>query len=173
MGRLKPAGQAPNFRAQLDGLEENPSVSTTGHGRVEPADRRRERDDRVRIELRRPRRGRHEAVYHRWRRAVRPHHVSAPHVNGGVATFFCGGGGKPACPTPSGTVTGVMIASDIVGPGGRGSIPARRTALARSGQSNPRRVRLHQPAHDPLAGRRDSGPRSEPAKDRTAACSRR
>src|SRR5262245_56485445 len=30
-------------------------------------------------------------------------HVGQPNVNGGVTVFFCGGGGRPACP-PSGTV---------------------------------------------------------------------
>src|SRR4051794_12987183 len=34
-------------------------------------------------------------------------HVGQRGVNGGVAVFFCGGGGKPACPSStSGTVTG-------------------------------------------------------------------
>src|SRR5262245_12121742 len=44
-------------------------------------------------------------------------HVGQPGVNGGVSFFFCGGGGKPACPagtssTPV-TVTGTVAAADV------------------------------------------------------------
>ncbi len=35
-------------------------------------------------------------------------HFARPDVNGGVSAFLCGGGGKPACPTRSGTVTGTI-----------------------------------------------------------------
>ena len=34
-------------------------------------------------------------------------------MNGGVAAFLCGGGGKPACPQGSGTVTGTIVADDV------------------------------------------------------------
>jgi hypothetical protein len=41
-------------------------------------------------------------------------HIGQPGVNGGVSVFFCGGGGKPACPaTNSGTVTGTIAAADV------------------------------------------------------------
>jgi hypothetical protein len=41
-------------------------------------------------------------------------HVGQPGVNGGVSVFFCGGGGKPACPAAnSGTVTGSIAAADV------------------------------------------------------------
>jgi hypothetical protein len=51
-------------------------------------------------------------------------HFGPPRVNGGVAFFFCGGGGKPACPaTTSGTVTGTVAAADIVGPAAQGITP--------------------------------------------------
>jgi hypothetical protein len=47
-------------------------------------------------------------------------HVGQPGVNGGVSVFFCGGGGKPACPAAnSGTVTGSIAAADV------GAIPAQ------------------------------------------------
>jgi hypothetical protein len=51
-------------------------------------------------------------------------HFGPPRVNGGVMVFFCGGGGKPACPAAtSGTVTGTIAAADVVGPAAQG-IPA-------------------------------------------------
>jgi hypothetical protein len=56
--------------------------------------------------------------------AVAHIHFGPPRVNGGVMVFFCGGGGKPACPAAtSGTVTGTIAATDVVGPAAQG-IPA-------------------------------------------------
>ena len=46
-------------------------------------------------------------------------HFGQRSVNGGVAAFLCGGGGKPACPQ-SGTVTGTVVPADVVGPAGQG-----------------------------------------------------
>ena len=46
-------------------------------------------------------------------------HFGQRSVNGGVAAFLCGGGGKPACPQ-SGTVTGTIVPADVVGPAGQG-----------------------------------------------------
>jgi len=52
-------------------------------------------------------------------------HFAQKKVNGGVMVFFCGGGGKPACPAAtSGTVTGTITAADIVGPAAQGIPPA-------------------------------------------------
>jgi hypothetical protein len=56
-------------------------------------------------------------------------HISAPGVNGGVAVFFCGGGGKPNCPTPSGTISGVILPGDVLGPAGQGLNPGEPTAF--------------------------------------------
>jgi|GEM_PF-266703 len=44
-------------------------------------------------------------------------HFGQTQVNGGVFVFFCGGGGRPACPDGpghSGTVTGTWTAADIL-----------------------------------------------------------
>lgn len=50
-------------------------------------------------------------------------HVGQPGVSGGVSVFFCGGGGKPACPASnSGTVTGSIAAADVVGPTAQGFV---------------------------------------------------
>jgi hypothetical protein len=52
-------------------------------------------------------------------------HFGPSKVNGGVMVFFCGGGGKPACPAAiAGTVTGIITAADIVGPAAQGIPPA-------------------------------------------------
>jgi hypothetical protein len=41
-------------------------------------------------------------------------HVGQPNVNGGVTVFFCGGGGRPACPQGAGTVEGDFTASNVI-----------------------------------------------------------
>jgi CHRD domain len=40
-------------------------------------------------------------------------HIGDRGVNGSVIIFFCGGGGKPACPT-AGSVSGTITASDVL-----------------------------------------------------------
>ena len=48
-------------------------------------------------------------------------HVGQTNVNGGVAVFFCGGGGQPVCPAAtSGTVIGTITAANVVGPAAQG-----------------------------------------------------
>ncbi len=50
-------------------------------------------------------------------------HVGQQGVSGGVSVFFCGGGGKPPCPASnSGTVSGSIVAADVVGPTGQGFV---------------------------------------------------
>lgn len=50
-------------------------------------------------------------------------HVGQLSVNGGVSAFLCGGGGRPACPSPGGTVTGRILPADVIGPGGAQQVP--------------------------------------------------
>ena len=47
-------------------------------------------------------------------------HLGQRGVNGGVSAFLCGGGGKPACPPVSGSVTGTITAADVIGPASQG-----------------------------------------------------
>jgi hypothetical protein len=48
-------------------------------------------------------------------------HIGQVAVNGGVSFFFCGGGGKPACPaSTSGAINGTVVAADVVGPTAQG-----------------------------------------------------
>jgi hypothetical protein len=58
-------------------------------------------------------------------------HFGQRDVNGGVSAFLCGGGGKPACP-PSGTVTGTIVASDVIGPAAQGIDPGELDELVRA-----------------------------------------
>jgi hypothetical protein len=60
-------------------------------------------------------------------------HFGQRKVNGGVMVFFCGGGGKPACPTAtSGTITGTITAADVVGPAEQGIATGDFASVARA-----------------------------------------
>jgi hypothetical protein len=123
LGAVPAAGDDPhggnNFQARLIGFEETPaSLSTTGHGRLSlHIDRRAETIE-------------YELSYDDLE-GVAPTvpggvvlfahiHFGQRRTSGGVSAFLCGGGGKGACPTPSGTVTGTIVPADIVGPAGQG-----------------------------------------------------
>jgi hypothetical protein len=53
-------------------------------------------------------------------------HFGNRFTSGGVSVFFCGGGGKSACPagtTTEATVTGTFTAADVIGPTAQGIAP--------------------------------------------------
>jgi hypothetical protein len=60
-------------------------------------------------------------------------HVGQRKVNGGVSVFFCGGGGKPACPSsPSGSISGTITAANVLGPVSQGFDPDELAPLKRA-----------------------------------------
>ncbi len=94
------------FRARLLGVNEVPSINTEATGSVTL----KLNSDNIQFELRYENlEGGNPLFAHI--------HVGERHTNGGVSVFFCGGGGKPACPASrSGTVTGTITNGDVVGP---------------------------------------------------------
>lgn len=125
---------ASHFKLSLDGFQENPSISTTGRGRLEL----RIDDEAQTIEF--------ELSYTDLEGVgttpfvtngvvLASHiHVGVRGTNGGVSAFFCGGGGRPACPSPEASednpVTGTIMASDIIGPAAQGINAGEATAFA-------------------------------------------
>lgn len=101
-GATVPAAPNPTVRTRLQGFEEVPAISTTGTGRF------RANISETSIEF--------ELSYDGLKgTAFAAHiHLGQRGVNGAVVAFLCGGGGKPACPA-SGTVTGTISASNIIG----------------------------------------------------------
>lgn len=102
-----------SFKAELNGYNEvvGPgSISTTGHGIF----RAKIDEDSQTIS--------YTLTYAEVENPVTQAHVhfAQRHVGGGVIYFLCGGGDKPACPSPGGTVSGVVDAADIIGPAGQG-----------------------------------------------------
>ncbi len=101
--------QGSEFRAHLIGYNEVPSLNSPGHAELALT----VTDTTIAFTL--------EYADLTGPPAAAHIHVGQPGVSGGVSVFFCGGGGKPACPTGnSGTVTGTIAAGDVVGPTAQG-----------------------------------------------------
>jgi CHRD domain len=107
-------------KAKLNGYQEIPSVSTTGHGSF----RARIRSDGIHFTLRYEDLENPASVAHI--------HFAERHVEGSVIAFLCGGGDKPACPAQEGRVTGVIDASDVIGPASRGIEPGSLSEAIRA-----------------------------------------
>jgi hypothetical protein len=112
-----------DFRAQLDGYQETPSVSSTGFGEF-------------RAKLVEP-----EKLHYVFRyqaleggTSLFAHvHFGQRSVAGGVSFFLCGGNTKPTpCPNVSGTVEGDITPADVIGPNGQGIEPASFAEILRA-----------------------------------------
>ena len=102
-----------SFKANLSGYQEVPAISSTADGKVtlsvNPA------GTQISYSLT------YSAL--QGGAAVAAHiHFAQTSVSGGVVAFLCGGGGKPACPAGGGTVSGTIVAGDIL------AIPAQGIA---------------------------------------------
>lgn len=111
-----PARAAAQFRiitGQLVGGQETPIISTTGSGQF----RGEISSDESSIAF--------ELSYQDLvgEVTVAKIYFGQHNVNGGVVAFLCGGGGRPACPSAPGTVTGTITAEDIIGPEDQGISP--------------------------------------------------
>lgn len=99
------------MKARLIGYDEVPSVSSTGRGQLLA----RFNADESALD--------YTLSYQNLEgttTAAAHIHLGQPGVNGGVSAFLCGGGGKPACPPVSGSVSGTIVAADVVGPASQG-----------------------------------------------------
>ena len=97
-----------SITAELEGFQEVPSISTKAEGEIKV----KLNGSSIKYKL----------EYSGFERPAGqpPNEVLFAHihfgqegVNGGVAAFLCGGGGKPACPPGSGTATGTIVADDV------------------------------------------------------------
>ncbi len=124
-------------RAKLIGYNEVPSVSTVAKGHFRA---RIDRDDRtIEYELS------YEGI--EGGTAMAGHiHLGQRHTNGGVSAFLCGGGDKPACPSPGGTVKGTIDAADVIGPAGQGIAAGQIDELVRAIRAGATYANVHSTA---------------------------
>ncbi len=114
------ADEGTRLRAKLVGTEETPAIFTAGRGSFSA--RVVDNDTRIEFELTYENLSGPPVVAHV--------HFGQRGQAGGVSFFFCGGGGKPACPaSTSGTVTGSVVAADVVGPVAQGIQPGDLAAI--------------------------------------------
>ena len=121
------------FKARLNGFNEVPSVSTTGHGRF----RAEINETAQTIE--------YTLTYSELENPATAAHVhfAKRRVAGGVIAFLCGGGDKPDCPAHGGTVTGTIDAADVVGPEEQGIEPGSFGELVHAMRARATYVNVH------------------------------
>ena len=135
--------QARRIQATLSGIEEPPSVSSTGHGSF----RATIAQDSASIT--------YTLSYSDLEGDVLQSHIHLGQkgVNGGIAVFLCtnlgnGPAGTQTCPGPrSGTITGTFSGADIVGPAGQGLTAAEFAELVRAIDKTVTYVNVHTTKH--------------------------
>jgi len=126
------------FRAELVGTEETPAIFTPGSGTFTA--RVLDHDTRIVFTLTYENLTAPPLVAHV--------HFGQRNVAGGVSFFFCGGGGKPPCPpTPSGTITGTVVATDVLGPIPQGIPPGGLAAILQMIRAGFGYANMHTPLH--------------------------
>jgi CHRD domain-containing protein len=129
--------------ASLKGIEEPPSISSTGRGSF----RATVSGDGTSIDYR--------LSYEDLEGDVLQAHIHLGQraVNGGIAAFLCsnlgnGPAGTPLCPGPkSGNVSGTITAAEVVGPSGQGLAPGEFAELLRAIDTNVTYANVHSTKH--------------------------
>lgn len=123
-------------KADLHGLFDVPAISTTGSGSFVA----RITDEAIEYEL-------SYADLEGTTTLAAHIHLGQHDVNGGVSAFLCGGGGKPACPPTFGSVSGTIIAADVIGPVGQGIAAGEFAELVHAIQNGATYVNVHTNKH--------------------------
>jgi CHRD domain len=123
--------QRRTVRANLTAFQEVPALSTTGHGQFVA------RLGETSLEF--------ELTYADMEDTVVVAHVhfGQRSVSGGIIFFLCGGGGRPACTSPSGSFSGTVTAADVVGPEGQGIAPGEFEEVLRAMRAGKTYVNVH------------------------------
>lgn len=130
--------KSKSLKADLEGFEEVPAISSTGTGelRITIAKDENSFDFELSYE------GLEGAT------TIASHiHLGQRSVNGGIGVFLCGGGGRPACTPTSGTFTGTVTADDVIGPTGQGIAPEEFAELLRAMREGVTYVNVHTDKH--------------------------
>ena len=125
-----------SFKASLGGFQEVPAISTTGSGRFTA----KLNDTGTVLE--------YTLTFANLKggNAGAAHiHLGQAGVNGGVAAWLCGGGGEAACPGTGGTVSGTILASEVVAIPAQGLAAGDLNALLQAMRSGVTYVNVHTP----------------------------
>ena len=127
-------GKSNDFKAKMNGWEEDPSQVTTGKGsftaHIDSA-------TQISFTLKFQDLEATNVLFSHI-------HIGSRHESGGVSAFLCGGTTQPACPqAASGTVNGTILADDIVGPTGQGVEPGNFADLIRAMRRGETYANLH------------------------------
>ena len=132
------ADEGTHLRAKLVGTQEVPAIFAAGSAVFSA--RVLDLDTRIEFDLTYENLTAPPAVAHV--------HFGQRAVNGAVSFFLCGGGGKPACPaSPSGTVTGTVVAADVLGPAAQGIAPGDLAAIIAVIRAGFGYANMHTPLH--------------------------
>jgi hypothetical protein len=124
------------LRADLRGSNEVPAVSTVGRGVFQA----RLSEDETELGFRLDYTGLEGGA------AMMAHiHLGAPHTNGGVIVFLCGGA-TPACGPSGGAgpeASGTLTSASVVGPAGQGIAPGEFSELVKAIKAGIAYVNVH------------------------------
>jgi CHRD domain len=134
------SGGKKTFRANLEGFNEVPAVSSFGEGKLVA----RIDTDAQTIT--------YELSYGGLNATATAAHIHLGQrtANGGVIAFLCGGGDKPACPAGTGgteSVSGLIDAADIIGPAGQGILAGEFDEAVRAIRAGVVYGNVHTTAH--------------------------
>lgn len=130
--------KANSLKADLEGFEEVPAVSSTGLGELRVTIARDESSFDFELS--------YEGLEGTTTTASHIH-LGQKGVNGGVSVFLCGGGGRPPCTPTSGTFTGTATASNVIGPAGQGIAAGEFAELLRAMREGMTYANVHTDKH--------------------------
>jgi hypothetical protein len=132
------ADEDTRFRAALVGTQEVPAIFAAGSAIFEA--RMLDNDTRIEFQL---------TYEHLTAPPLVAHvHFGQRGVAGGVSFFLCGGGGKPPCPaSTSGSVTGTVVAANVVGQVAQGIAPGDLAAILQMIRAGLGYANMHTPLH--------------------------
>jgi CHRD domain len=122
-----------SFRAKLTGYEETPTLSTSATGTFQAT--LNSAGDQISYTLSYA--GPFDANPAGGTVTQSHIHFGARAITGLISAFLCtnlgnGPAGTPACPTPSGTVSGTITAAQVIGPAGQGIQPGEFAELVKA-----------------------------------------
>jgi CHRD domain len=136
LGAFNASARDRRFHANLTGFEETPAIiaNGTGHLTLTLHD-----DGTMDFEM----------TYSGLTGPASASHIHIGQLGqaGGVTIFFCGGGGRPACPGASGTVSGTITAADVLPLPAQGLAAGDLAAVLRAMRVGATYANIHTAAH--------------------------